>query len=68
MGSRVDLKVRMSTVNVTRNQDNMTFSCEVYGFDQAFKVTKAQVLFSGFDLCDLEKSVNTDMCNTCDVI
>ena len=28
---------------------------------------KAQALFSGFDLCDLEKSVKTDMCNTCDV-
>ena len=28
---------------------------------------KVQAVFSGFDLCDLEKSVKTDMCNTSDV-
>ena len=30
-------------------------------FDQTFKVTKVKELFSGFDLCDTERSVK--MCN-----
>ena len=34
----------------------MTFR-KVSRFDQTFKVTKVQELFSGFDLCDVEKSV-----------
>ena len=39
----------------------MIFS-KVFGFDQTFKVMKIQVLFSCFDLCDIEKSVKTDVC------
>ena len=40
---------------------------KVLGFDPTVNVMKIQALFSGFDLCDLEKSVKTDMCNTFDV-
>ena len=40
----------------------MTF-IKVFGFDQTFKVTKVQVVFSGFNRSDLEKSVRTDMYN-----
>ena len=53
MGSRVDLKERINA--------------KVFEYDQTFNVMKVQAVFSGFDLCDLEKSVKTDMCNTCDV-
>ena len=39
----------------------MIFS-KVFGFDLTFKVMKIQVPFSSYDLCDIEKSVKTDMC------
>ena len=39
-----------------------------FGFEKTSKVRRVQAIFSsGFDLCDLEKSVKTDKYNTCDV-
>ena len=53
MGSRVDLRE----------------NGKGFGFDQTFNMMKVQALFSGSDLSvhGIEKSVKTDMCNTCDV-
>ena len=57
MGSRVGFRVTMATIN-----DEGTHSFrKLFEFDQTFKVTKVKELFSGFDLCDIERSVK--MCN-----
>ena len=57
MGSRVGFRVTMATINV---EGTHTFRT-LFEIDHTFKVTKVKELFSGFDLCDIERSVK--ICN-----
>ena len=56
-GLTCGFRVTMATINV---EGTHTFR-KIFEFDQTFKVTKVNKLFSGFDLCDIERSVK--MCN-----